>query len=104
MQNDKRRRLRFYKPLFFIIGFGLLTLSVQYLWNWLIAPTFSVQPYNYWQAMGLFVLCRVLFGGFRFGQPNRGDSPPFKNREKWMTMSDEERQRFKSEWEERCKK
>lgn len=102
---DKRQKIRFFIPLFFIAAVGLLGLVVQYLWNWLIAPTFSVTPFSYWQAMGLFVLCRILFGGFRFGPPSRGGgNPAFRQREKWMSMSDEERQQFKSQWEKRCGK
>lgn len=104
MQQDKWRKMRFFFPLFFLVGFGLITWVVQLLWNGLIAPTFSLAQYSYWQAMGLFVFCRILFGGFRFGSSPRGRKPPFQSREKWMSMSEEERQQFKSQWEKRCDK
>ena len=104
MPNDKRRRISFYKPFFFVIAFGLLVWAVQYLWNWLIAPTFSVRTFGYFEAMGLFILCRLLFGSFRFGGQMRSGSPPFRNKEKWMNMSDEERQQFKAEWQKKCEK
>ena len=102
MQQGKWRKMRFFIPLFFIAAFGLLSWVVQLLWNGLIATRFSLTPYSYWEAMGLLVLCRLLFGGFRMGSSPRGRKPPFRNREKWMSMSDEERERFKSEWQKRC--
>ena len=79
MQQDKWRKYRFLIPLFFIAAFGFISWVVQILWNWLIAPTFSVTPYTYWQAMGLLVLCRILFGGFRFGGGQRGGKPDRKS-------------------------
>ncbi len=104
MQQGKWRKIRFLIPLFFVVAFGFFSWVVQILWNWLIAPTFSLSPYSYWQAMGLLVLCRILFGGFRFGGAQRSGKPPFNRRNKWMNMSEEERQQFKSEWEKRCEK
>jgi len=47
----------------FIIG---LTLLVAYffmlLWNWLIPGLFNVPTIGYWQAMGLLVLAKIIFG------------------------------------------
>jgi hypothetical protein len=56
--------------------------------------------------MGLFVLSRILFGGFNFRRseyrkPTFGKS---KFKEKFMNMSDEEKQAFKEQWKERCGK
>ena len=36
---------------------------VMRLWNWLVPPIFGWRQVNFWQALGLLVLCRVLFGG-----------------------------------------
>ncbi len=43
----------------FIVGFGLLT---QYLWNWLVPALFSGPVITYWQALGLLLLAKILFG------------------------------------------
>lgn len=51
--------------LFFIGLFALASLGVMYLWNWLIPAVIGWSVINYWQALGLMVLCRLLFGGFR---------------------------------------
>ncbi|MBN1423651.1 hypothetical protein JXA88_03755 [Candidatus Fermentibacteria bacterium] len=47
-----------------VAALGLvLGLAVQHLWNWLMPPIFGVAAISYWQAVGLFVLCHILFGG-----------------------------------------
>jgi hypothetical protein len=40
---------------------------VRLLWNWLLPPLFGVREVTFWQALGLLVLCRILFGGFGHG-------------------------------------
>ena len=42
------------------IGF-LLGLGVMYLWNWLMPVIFGLPEIDYWQAVGLFILCHLLF-------------------------------------------
>ena len=37
---------------------------VKLLWNWLLPPLFGWREVTFWQALGLLVLCRILFGGF----------------------------------------
>ncbi len=36
---------------------------VLHLWNWLLPPLFGWRQITFWQALGLLVLCRILFGG-----------------------------------------
>lgn len=36
---------------------------VMLLWNWLLPPLFHVGTINYWQAFGLVILAKILFGG-----------------------------------------
>jgi hypothetical protein len=42
----------------------LLGLLVQWLWNAVVSNVFGVQPLTYWQALGLFILAKLLLGGF----------------------------------------
>src|SRR6185312_8009459 len=66
---------------------------VMLLWNEIIPSLFpSVGALTYWHAIGLLVLCKILFGGFR-----KGGTGPWRHRrmhrawkEKWMNMTDEE--------------
>lgn len=93
------------KPFFILIPIGFffaIGLAVMLLWNALIPAIVGLPVITYWQALGLFVLCRLLFGGFGFGG---GRKPPFdrqKLREKWMNLSDEERTQWKEQWKKRC--
>ncbi len=69
-------------------------LVVMALWNWLIPPLIGWHTLSIMQALGLLVLCRVLFGGFRGrGAWRHG---------RWRQMSDEERERFRQEMRWRC--
>ena len=43
----------------FIALFGLIT---QYLWNWLVPDLFSGPVITYWQALGLLLLTKILWG------------------------------------------
>jgi hypothetical protein len=43
---------------------------VMHLWNWLLPMLFGWHQISFWQALGLLVLCRILFGGF--GHNGRG--------------------------------
>lgn len=91
----KRRRYFFFLliPLFF----GAMAAVVMGLWNAILPVLFPVTALTYWQALGLLVLCRILFGGF---SPRKG-GPPAHIREKWLNMDPEQKKRFKEEWRNR---
>lgn len=44
----------------FALGFGLL---LKALWNWLMPAIFGLGTITYWQAVGLFLLAKLLFTG-----------------------------------------
>ena len=100
-----RKRRFFFFSFIAVVALLLLGGVVMFLWNAILPEVTPVHALNYWQAVGLLVLTRILFGGFRGGpwrggrQMHRG-GPEF--REKWMNMSEEERVKFKAEWRERC--
>ena len=79
----------------------------MYLWNAVMPHVFtSLGPITYCQAIGLLILSKIFFGGFRGrgcgcrrgGRFGRGR----EWKEKWMSMSEEERAKFKEEWKSRC--
>ena len=94
--------------LLFLAFIAAASAAVMWLWNAVLAIAVDgVRPLTYWQALGLLVLARLLFGGFRFGASNSSRQHGHKAsyfREKWMHMTPEERQRFKEAWKERCAK
>jgi len=99
-----RKRI-FVFPVIAAAAVFLFGLVVMLLWNAILPAVLEVGTITYWQAVGLLVLCRILFGGlrggFRGGRPPFGWPPFLKGR--WMNMSEEERAKFKEEWERRHK-
>ena len=56
-----------------IVAFALLIgYGVMLLWNWLVPDIFGAAPITYWQAVGILVLVKVLFGGFGGHKSKRG--------------------------------
>jgi hypothetical protein len=100
--NWKKRKLFF----IFIIPLLFLALSgiVMLLWNAILPDVIHVGVINYWQALGLLALCRILFGGFGFRGGHGSDhfAKAGELREKWSAMTDEEKQKFKEEYKARC--
>jgi hypothetical protein len=87
--------LHLFLGLAIVSGIGLIVMS---LWNWLIPLIWGWTVINFWQALGLFVLCRMLFGDF-WGERSIfafGGHPFHKNhiRKKWMKMTPEEQKEF----------
>jgi hypothetical protein len=38
------------------------------LWNCLLPEILGVKSITFWQAMGILILSKILFGGFHFGK------------------------------------
>jgi hypothetical protein len=80
-----------FAPLFVAV----LSVVVMLLWNALIPALFAGPALTFWQAAGLLVLCRLLFGGFR---PHHHGHHHWKHRawrDRWRRMSPEDRDRFR---------
>ncbi|WP_213805008.1 hypothetical protein [Granulicella sp. dw_53] len=73
------------------IFFGFV---IQHLWNWLMPAIFGLRPITFTQALGLFLLSKILFGGFHRHSGGRGWRRHME--ERWSQMSPEERERFRS--------
>lgn len=66
--------------------------AVMLLWNLVVPGLFAGSlPIDYWRALGLLALCRILFGGFR-GHGGMGHGRRWRQ---WQAMSDDERAQFK---------
>jgi hypothetical protein len=63
--------------------FGLIVgLLVQYLWNWLMPAVFGLGTITFWQAFGIVLLSKILFGSF--GGHGRDDCDEKKFKLKFM--------------------
>jgi hypothetical protein len=100
---NKVFKIRVAGVLIMLAMLAVFGLGVMLLWNALLPGIFGLPALNYWQAAGLLLLSRILFGGFGGGRfMPRGwyskDERLFRHgnplREKWMNMTDEERKAF----------
>lgn len=47
-----------------VIGLAILFgFIIMWLWNWLMPSLFGLAAITYWQAVGIFILAKILFGG-----------------------------------------
>ena len=53
-----------------ILAIGLFVWFFQWLWNILLPDILGVKSINYWQAFGVLILSKILFGGMRFHKKN----------------------------------
>lgn len=103
----------------FFVGFMLaIGWVVMKIWNWVITDLTGWKAISYWQAVGLLVLFRILFGGVgrrgpwkhhkRHGWIDKwhGMSHEEKRamKEKWRSMSREEKMQMKEKWKDWCRK
>jgi hypothetical protein len=65
-----------------VVGVAVLALAFGYfvklLWNWLMPSIFGLGTINYWQAFGIVILAKLIFGGTGgFGRRGSShESPP----------------------------
>jgi hypothetical protein len=84
-----------------ICGVAAAGWVVMTLWNAVLVDALGAKPLGYWQALGLLLLCRILFGNW--GPRRMGPSGgPAAIREKWSSMNAEQRAQFKEHWRARC--
>ncbi len=91
-----------------VLGFALLAVLivaaasavVMLLWNWLLPSIAGWRAIGFWEAVGLLVLARILFGGLR----GRGHWHRRHHRmhERWAHMTPEEREKFREGMRARC--
>lgn len=81
---------------------ALLALAVMVLWNSLVPQLFRGPALQYWQALGLLLLSRILFGGLRGRGGWHGHWRQRKWRERWESMTPEERAHLREHFERRC--
>jgi hypothetical protein len=92
------------KQYFFLKGLSVLALAalavgvfgyvVMALWNWVVPAVTGWHTVTLLQAIGLLVLCRILFGGLR----GHGGGGHWRHRIRWRweRMAPEERERLRA--------
>ena len=91
-----------------IAGVLVFAYIVYLLWNSLMPDLFQLKTITYLQALGILVLSKILFGGFRGAWNSGGKWKQEKKiwRErmeaKMANMTAEEKEKFKRELANRC--
>ena len=105
--DNKRFRFKIAAGIFVavIVAVFLGGAIVMYLWNAILPSVLHVESLTYWQAVGLLILCKILFGNFNRG--GRADCRSFGTKstewkEKWLNMTEDEKAQFKEQWRKRC--
>jgi hypothetical protein len=80
---------------FATLAAAVFSFVVMHLWNWLMPAVFGTHMISYWQALGILVLSKILFGGFR-GRPGGGMRWRRRMMERWEKMTPEEREKFRA--------
>lgn len=99
----KRFRLEKVLKVILLVAVATLVLGfvVKGLWNWLMPPIFGLHAIGFWQAIGLLLLGKLLFGGFR-GPGGHGRHWRHRMQERWEAMTPEEREKFRQRMQKRC--
>lgn len=92
-----------------MVGIFLMAYLVMLLWNWLMPGLFAgAFTIDYWHALGLLVLSKVLFGGWggrnRCGGGCGSHRGHWRSRwkAKWEGMSEEEREKLRKSCGDWC--
>jgi hypothetical protein len=109
METDMRKKKLFFIVPAAIVGIVLFMFIggevVKLLWNWLLPPLFGWRTITFWQAFGLLVLCRILFGhhGWR-GRSRSNGRKLMRERmaDRWKDMTPEQRERMRNRWSAAC--
>jgi hypothetical protein len=99
----EKKRFKFIAvPVFIGAILFVLSFIVMHLWNFSIAKAANLNEINFWQAMALLVLSKILFG---FGMGGRRQS--WMDRRKWYgeapPLTEDQKEAFKDKWKAYCK-
>jgi Ca2+/H+ antiporter, TMEM165/GDT1 family len=97
-----RFKFCFLIPLGVLAFLALFTFAVFALWNGVLTDVLPVKAISYWQALGILVLAKILFGGF----PHRRGGPcgHFRERmmsKRWESATPEQREQMREEMRRR---
>ena len=100
----KRKWIFFVAPPAVVLLVVIFGEVVMHLWNWLVPALFGWRQITFWQALGLLVLSRILFGnlGGGGGGGNHRSKCDRRNSERWERMSPDEREKFRQDMRSRC--
>jgi hypothetical protein len=85
-------------PIAIAAGVFVFGSVVMLLRNSILPSIFGIATITFWQALGILVLSKILFGGFGHGRGHSGHD--WKGHH--MHLNPEEREKMRAEWRNRC--
>jgi hypothetical protein len=94
MRNEMSfKKMKLLRGLLMLAGAAVMGAMVMGLWNWIMPSLLTgAMTIDYWRALGLLVLCRILFGGFR--GHGHGSWQEKREHQRWQAMTPAEREQF----------
>ncbi|MEI6275528.1 MAG: hypothetical protein WCP08_06045 [Prolixibacteraceae bacterium] len=90
-------------PIAIAAGVFIFGSVVMLLWNAIIPAVFGLKVITFWEALGILILSKILFGGFGGGHGHRRcHNHAHSHGGRFMHLSPEEREKMKAEWRGRC--
>ncbi|MFT6854745.1 MAG: hypothetical protein ACJA0X_000712 [Cyclobacteriaceae bacterium] len=88
--------------LFATVAIAVLLFGFMWLWNWLMPSIFGASVIDIYQAAGLLLLSRILFGSWG-GKHQSNPKSSKKNwvtnmKTRWQNMTPDEKEKFKDRW------
>lgn len=108
MWNNENRGKKFwitravFIPIAIVAGVYIFGNLVMFLWNSILPAVFGFSVITFWQALGLLLLSKILFGGFG-GHHSRHSRSCHHRSDQWMHLTPEEKKKMKEEWRNRCR-
>src|SRR5690349_23176104 len=100
MKHGNRARRFFMVLIIAAAALSVFSFIVMTLWNAILPAAIHVSTITFWQALGILVLSKILFGGFHGGW--RGGKWRADMHEKWKNMTPEQKELFKQQLRTRC--
>ncbi len=88
-------------PIAIAAGVFIFGSLVMFLWNSILPVVFGISTITFWQAIGILVLSKILFGGFGRGHGRSYSGRDWRNRH--MHLNPEDREKMREEWRNRCR-
>ena len=92
----KKRIIRKIPFVIAIVALGVFAFTsvVMLLWNGILPAVLHVGAITFWQAAGILLLSKILFGGFRGRHRMAGGWCKRMMYNKWQNMTPEEKEKF----------
>lgn len=82
--------------------FAVVSGLVMWLWNSILPEVIGAKMLNFWQAAGILVLCKILFGGCNAKKSFGGEKFRRLKEESKTVLTADEKLKFKEMWKQRC--